>query len=99
GTVMIYVQPPSTYDQSTFDLTGDYDLLGHPGDNWRYFLVSGMSANLTADPTVANVKPFVSSPGPNPSTGFTVADAMHAGDGWRQVEGFVLMQGVLQWPH
>ena len=99
GTVMIYVQPPSTYDQSTFDLTGDYDLFGHPGDNWRYFLVSGMSANLTAEPTVATVRPFKGSTGANPYTCFTVADAMHADDGSRQVQGYVLAQGVLQWPH
>ena len=61
GTVMYYIQPPSTYDQSTFNLVGDYDLFGHPGDEWRYYLVSGMSANMTSEPTVTGVGPFLSS--------------------------------------
>lgn len=99
GTVMIYVKPPSTYDQSAFDLTGDYDLFGHPGDEWRYFLVSGVSANMTAEPTVADIGPFRGAAGASPYTGFTIADAMHAGDGSLKVQGYVLVQGVLQWPH
>ena len=61
GTVMYYIEPPSTYDQSTFDLIGDYDLFGHPGDQWRYYLVSGMSANMTSEPTVTGSGPFLSS--------------------------------------
>lgn len=99
GTVMHYIQPPSTYDQSAFDLTGDYDLFGHPGDEWRYFLVSGMSANMTAEPTVTGYGPFFSSVGASPYTGFTIADAQHAGGGAKQVQGYVLVQGVLQWPN
>ena len=70
GTIMYYIEPPSTYDQSVFDLTGDYDLFGHPGDEWRYYLVSGMSANMTSEPTVAGVGPFLSSSG---FTGFRLA--------------------------
>jgi len=96
GTVMYYIQPPSTYDQSTFDLTGDYDLFGHPGDEWRYYLVSGMSANMTSEPTVDGLGPFLSSSG---FTGFRIATAAHTSGGAKQVPGYVLVQGILQWPH
>jgi hypothetical protein len=98
GTVMYYIQPPSTYDQTAFDLIGDYDLFGHPGDEWRYYLVSGMSANMTSEPTVAGTGPFLSSSGATPYTGFTIAPSQHAG-GSNQVQGYVLVQGILQWPH
>ena len=96
GTVMYYIEPPSTYDQSTFDLTGDYDLFGHPGDQWRYYLVSGMSANMTSDPTVTGAGPFLSSGG---YTGLRIAPAAHTAAGAKQVQGYVLAQGILQWPH
>jgi hypothetical protein len=96
GTVMYYIQPPSTYDQSSFDLVGDYDLVGHPGDQWRYFLVSGMSANMTSEPTVTGNGPFVSS---SAYTGLHMATSMHSRFGTKQVQGYVLAQGVLQWPH
>jgi hypothetical protein len=96
GTVMYYVQPPSTYDQSTFDLNGDYDLFGHPGDEWRYYLVSGMSANMTSDPTVAGLGPFLSSSG---YKGFRIAPSQHTSGGSKQVQGYILAQGILQWPH
>jgi hypothetical protein len=96
GTVMYYIEPPSTYDQSSFDLTGDYDLFGHPGDQWRYYLVSGMSANMTSEPTVAGVGPFLSS---NGFAGFRIAPKQHTDAGVKQVQGYVLAQGILQWPH
>jgi hypothetical protein len=98
GTVMYYIQPPSTYDQTAFDLIGDYDLFGHPGDEWRYYLVSGVSANMTSEPTVTGTGPFLSSSEATPYTGFTIAPSQHAG-GSNQVQGYVLVQGILQWPH
>ena len=98
GTIMYYIEPPSTYDQSAVDLTGDYDLFGHPGDEWRYYLVSGMSANLTSEPTVQGIMPFFSSFGATPYTGFTVATAQH-NNGVNQVKGYVLVEGLLQWPN
>lgn len=96
GTVVYYIQPPSTYDQSAFDLTGDDDLFGHPGDEWRYFLVSGVSADMTSEPSVLGNGPFESSSG---FTGLRVADAQHAGSGAKQVQGYVLVKGMMQWPH
>jgi hypothetical protein len=96
GTVMYYVQPPSTYDQSVFDLNGDYDLFGHPGDEWRYYLVSGMSANMTSEPTVTGTGPFLSS---GDYKGFSIAPSQHASGGAKQVKGYILVQGILQWPH
>jgi hypothetical protein len=96
GTVMYYIEPPSTYDQSAFDLAGDYDLFGYPGDEWRYYLVSGMSANMTSEPTVAGVGPFLSSGG---YSGLRIAPAAHTDAGANQVRGYVLVQGILQWPH
>jgi hypothetical protein len=99
GTIMYYIQPPAGYDQSAFDLSGDYDLIGHPGDEWRYYLVSGFSADMTSDPTVAGSGPFLSSSGAGSSyTGFTIASAQHASSGENQVKGYVLIRGVLQWP-
>ena len=95
GSVMYYLQPPSTYDQSAYNLTGDYDPYGHPGDQWRYYLVSGTSANMMAQPTVANIMPFTSS---GAYTGFRVATQQHAKDSSNQVRGYVLVQGVVQWP-
>jgi len=99
GTIMYYIMPPSTYDQSTFDLVGDYDLFGRPGDEWRYYLVSGMSANMTSEPTVAGSGPFLSSSGATPYTGFTLAPSQHGRDGSSQVQGYILLQGVMQWPN
>ena len=98
GTVMYYIQPPSIYDQTAFDLTGDYDLFGHPGDEWRYYLVSGFSANMTSRGTVTGQGPFLSSGGATPYTGFSVAASQHTGGGAVQVAGYVLVQGLLQWP-
>jgi hypothetical protein len=94
GSVMYYIQPPSGYDQSATTLVGDYDLFGHPGDEWRFYLVSGFSADLTADPAITDAGPFLSSPG---YSGFTVASAHHAAEG--DVRGYVLVKGALQWPH
>jgi hypothetical protein len=99
GTIMYYVQPPSTYDQSTFDLTGDYDLFGHPGDQWRYYLVSGMSADMSSEAVFNGNGPFMSSTGATPFKGFTVADAQHDDNGTNQVMGYVLVKGLLQWPN
>ncbi len=96
GTVTYYIQPPSTYDQSKFDIVGDYDLFGHPGDEWRYFLVSGISANLTSEPTVVGQGAFLSSEGYD---GLKIADKQHTPTGDKQVQGYVLAQGILQWPH
>jgi hypothetical protein len=99
GTLMYYVQPPSTYDQSTFSLVGDYDLFGKPGDEWRYYLVSGMSSNLTSDVSFAGEGPFLVSTGASGYTGFTIAPAQHGSSGASQVQGYVLAQGVLQYPN
>ena len=99
GTVMYYIEPPSTYDQTSFNLLGDYDLFGHPGDQWRYYLVSGMSANMTSQPTVSGYGPFLSSGGAGGYTGFSIPSSQHAKGGANQVNGYVLVQGVLQWPN
>jgi hypothetical protein len=96
---MYYVQPPSTYDQSSFNLAGDYDLYSMPGDEWRYYLVSGMSSNMTSQVTFANAGPFIVSTGPSGYTGFTIAPSVHAKGGAKQVQGYVLVQGVLQYPN
>jgi hypothetical protein len=98
GSIMYYVQPPSTYDQSAFSLIGDYDLFGHPGDEWRYYLVSGMSANMTSEPSVGGSGPFLGSAGATPYAGFDVAKAQHAQNGAVQVMGYVLVRGIMQWP-
>jgi hypothetical protein len=99
GTIMYYIQPPPTYDQSAFSLVGDYDLFGHPGDEWGYYLVSGMSSNMTSEPTVTGAGPFLSSTGATPYTGFSIAPSQHAKDGSVQVQGYVLVQGILQYPN
>jgi hypothetical protein len=96
GTITYYLQPPSTYDQTHFNLAGDDDLYGSPGDLWRYYLVSGISSNLTASESLVAAGPFAGSTG---YTGFTVADRMHNKKGARQVQGYVLVQGVMQWPN
>jgi hypothetical protein len=96
GTVMYYIQPPSTYDQSQFSLRGDYDVFTSPGDEWRYYFVSGASASMTAEPTVTGSLPFLSS---NAFTGFRVPSAQHDASGANQVQGYVLVQGILQYPH
>jgi len=98
GTMMYYIEPPATYDQTAFDLTGDYDLFGHPGDEWRYYLVSGFSSNMTSQATVTGAGPFLSSSGATPYTGFNVATSQHTSKGAVQVAGYVLVQGILQWP-
>jgi hypothetical protein len=99
GTIMYYVQPPSTYDASSFNLAGDYDPYAKPGDEWRYYLVSGTSSNLTGDVSFADTLPFLVSDGPGGYTGFTVAAQGHDQSGANQVQGYVLTQGVLQYPH
>ena len=99
GSIMYYVQPPSTYDQSAFSLIGDYDLFGHSGDEWRYYLVSGMSANMTSEPNVGGSGPFLGSAGTTPYTGFDIAKAQHAQSGAVQVMGYLLVRGIMQWPH
>jgi hypothetical protein len=97
GTVTYYIQPPSTYDQTTFSLVGDDDLYGSPGDQWRYYLVSGCSSKMTAGPTVKGLGPFMVSGG---YTGFTIADTMHdPKTGARLVQGYVLVQGMMEWPN
>jgi hypothetical protein len=64
----------STYDQTVFSLAGDDDLHGSPGDQWRYYLVSGVSSNLTASESVQTSGPFRLS---EAYTGFTIAETMH----------------------
>lgn len=96
GTVMHYVQPPSTYDQSAFNLMGDYDLFNRPGDEWRYFLVSGMSSNMTSQVSFAGQGPFLRSAG---FSGFHIADSEHGGADAGPVQGYVLAQGILQYPN
>jgi hypothetical protein len=97
GTITYYIQPPSTYDQTLFKLAGDDDLYGSPGDQWRYYLVSGFSADMTASESVKGAGPFRKSAD---YAGFTIADAMHdTKTGARIVEGYVLVQGVMQWPN
>ena len=99
GTVMYYIQPPSTYDQSAFNLLGDYDLFGHPGDEWRYYLVSGESSNMTSEPTVSGAGVFLSSSGSAPYTGFKIAESLHGNATDGPVKGYILVQGILQWPN
>jgi hypothetical protein len=99
GTIMYYIQPPSTYDASTFNLVGDYDLSSMPGDEWRYYLVSGASSNMTGDVSFANTMPFMVSDGPGGYTGFTVATKGHDPSGANLVKGYVLAQGVQQYPN
>ena len=60
---MYYISRRRLTIRRAFNLVGDYDLFGHPGDEWRYYLVSGMSANMTSEPTVAGAGPFFSSSG------------------------------------
>jgi hypothetical protein len=97
GNITYYIQPPSTYDQTVFSLTGDDDLYGSSGDQWRYYLVSGISSNLAASESVQGAGPFLIS---EAYTGFNIATAMHdKTTGKRQVEGYVLVQGVMQWPN
>jgi hypothetical protein len=99
GTIMYYIQPPSSYDASRFNLAGDYDIFTMPGDEWRYYLVSGASSDMTGDVSFADTMPFMVSEGPGGYTGFTVATQGHDGTGTNQVKGYVLAQGVLQYPN
>ena len=73
------------------------------GDEWRYYLVSGFSADLTADAAFGASRPFVSSAGASPDsayTGFSIANSQHPlGGGPKQVAGYVNVKGVLQWPN
>jgi hypothetical protein len=97
GTIAYYIQSPSTYDQTVFSLTGDDDLYGAPGDQWRYYLVSGTSSNMMSSESVKGTGPFLQSGG---FTGFTIAPTMHnQTTGKNQVQGYVLAQGVMQWPN
>jgi hypothetical protein len=97
GTVTYYIQPPSTYDQTAYSLVGDDDLYGSPGDQWRYYLVSGFSSKMTSGPTVRGIGPFLAS---GEYTGFTIADSMHdPKTGARVVQGYVMVQGMMQWPN
>jgi hypothetical protein len=96
GTIMYYIQPPSAYDQTTFDLVGDYDLYGAPGDQWRYYLVVGATARMTSDPAVTGTVPFFSSAG---YAGFSVPAAHTDASKKQQVHGYVLAQTALTWPH
>ena len=97
GTITFYIQPPSTYDQTTFSLVGDDDLYGSPGDQWRYYLVSGVSSDMTADASVKGSGPFLVSDG---YTGFTIAGTMHdTTSGAKLVQGYVLVRGMMQWPN
>jgi hypothetical protein len=80
-------------------LAGDYDLYSTPGDEWRYYLVSGMSSNMTSQVTFANAGPFIVSASASGYTGFTIAPSQHAKGGAKQVQGYVLVQGVLQYPN
>ena len=96
GTITYYIQPPSTYDQTKFDILGDYDPFGHSGDAWRYFLVSGVSSNMSANATFTNLSPFTAGSSFN---GFTIAPTHADATQKRLVNGYVLAQGSLQWPH
>jgi hypothetical protein len=96
GTVMYYIQPPSTYDQSRFSLYGDYDPYSTPGDEWRYYLVSAMSSNMSSQVSFPGVGPFLDSAD---FAGFSIATAQHSASGGNQVQGYVLVQGVLQYPN
>lgn len=97
GTLTYYIQPPSSYDQTTFSLVGDDDLYGSPGDQWRYYLVSGVSSDMTGNASVAGAGPFRSS---GMYAGFTIAAAMHdPKTGTKQVNGYVLVSGMMQYPN
>ena len=94
GSILYYIQPPSSYDQGHFDLNGDYDPATHPGDEWRYYLVSGESSDMTM---VAKVNGNGIFRGGN--TAFNVAESRLNDKGNNQVQGFVLIEGMLQYPH
>jgi len=78
-----------------FGLLGDYDLFGRPGDEWRYYLVSGMSANMTSQPTFSEGGLFLPSTGGGTYAGFTFATPQK-GAALAQVKGYVLVQEILQ---
>lgn len=58
-----------------------------------------MSANMTSEPTVSGYGPFLTSGGGGGYTGFKVAVSQHDSSGAKQVQGYVLVQGILQWPN
>jgi hypothetical protein len=101
GTLMLYIQSPPKYDQSAFELTGDYDLFGHPGDEWRYYYVSGCSSDMTSSDSISGTGPFRSPTGkPSSFTGFTIPSAQHSRAGnvmQNQVAGYVMCKGLMQW--
>jgi hypothetical protein len=99
GTIAYYIQPPSTYGQSNYDAYGDYDPYTNPGDEWRYFLVSGTSSDMTGQVTFEGEGPFFNSTGVSGFTGLTIAGSGHGSSGANQVQGYVLFQGVLQYPN
>jgi hypothetical protein len=94
GSILYYIQPPSSYDQGHFDLNGDYDPATHPGDEWRYYLVSGESSDMTMVATVNGNGIFRGG-----NTAFNVAESRLNDKGNNQVQGFVLIKGMLQYPH
>jgi hypothetical protein len=51
---------------------------------------------MTSEPTVTGVGPFLSS---GNFIGFKIAPKQHTDTGANQVRGYVLAQGILQWPH
>ena len=53
---------------------------------------------MTSEASVSGAGPFLSSTGATPYTGFTIAPAQHSSSGAVQVQGYVLVQGILQWP-
>ena len=98
GSLMLYIEPPPNYDQSAFSLTGDYDIFGHPGDEWRYYYVSSYSSDMTSEPSVTGTGPFR---GSSSFAGFSIASARSIGGGSNstsQVAGYVLCKGLMQWP-
>ncbi len=94
GSLLYYIQPPSNYNQGQFDLNGDYDLSTHPGDEWRYYLVSGESSDMTMVATVNGNGIFRGG-----NSAFNIAESRVDKTGANQVQGFVLIKGMLQYPH
>lgn len=95
GTILYYVQPPSTYDQGRYTLSGDYDPLVAPGDQWRYYLVSGTSADLSSQPSFAGQGPFLVL---SDFRGFAVADP-DPETGLPAIPGYLLVRGAVPYPN